>query len=153
MGIRTLKANLSTMWLTPRNSSSSNREPASMYTPMPANGPGRDSVATRTPLGNIVIWSSSVGSLFVSAFAVTGSWESRYLLYWIDLGSEPSTQRRWFFGCIRCTRYFTGDACKRTRLWYHSLKSWLQTLVNLKTLCKIVWARKESLAPRICGPY
>ena len=60
--VYTLKASRSIMWLTPRSSSSSYRDPASTYTPTPEKGPGRASVATRIPFGRMVIWSNSLGS-------------------------------------------------------------------------------------------
>ena len=53
--VYTLNANLSIMWVTPRSSSFSKRDPASMYTPTPENGPGRASVATRRPFERVVI--------------------------------------------------------------------------------------------------
>lgn len=59
-----LKASRSTIWLTPRNDSSSYLEPASIYTPTPEKGPGKDSVATRMPFDNSVTLSSSTGSYF-----------------------------------------------------------------------------------------
>lgn len=57
-----LKASRSMIWLTPRKYSFSYRDPASMKTPTPEKCPGNASVATRTPFGNVEIWSSSAGS-------------------------------------------------------------------------------------------
>ena len=57
-----LNASRSNMWLTPRSSSFSYRDPASRYTPTPEKGPGRASVATRIPFGRVVTSSNSVGS-------------------------------------------------------------------------------------------
>ena len=57
-----LNASRSTMWLTPRRSSFSNLDPASMYTPTPEKWPGSASVATLMPFCSVVIRSSSVGS-------------------------------------------------------------------------------------------
>lgn len=57
-----LKARRSIRWLTPLNRLFSYREPASIYTPKAEKWPGRASVATRMPLGSVVIAASSAGS-------------------------------------------------------------------------------------------
>jgi hypothetical protein len=67
-----LKASRSMIWLTPRKYSFSYRDPASMNTPTPEKCPGNASVATRTPFGNVEIWSSSAGSFKLRQYCTIG---------------------------------------------------------------------------------
>jgi hypothetical protein len=97
-----LNASRSMIWLTPRKYSFSYRDPASMNTPTPEKCPGNASVATRTPFGNVEIWSSSAGSFScVSTALLALALGGMYLLDRINYGREVSRPERGLYAGMK----------------------------------------------------